>query len=1111
MKRKADALYERALKELTEDNMFIRTTGLSTLHQVLQIDPGHVPALLTMGELQYNRGNAEECLPCAYRVLETDPENLEGLNLAGKAYLLQNRFRRARRMFLRARRLAPEYIKAAHNLPLTDYMEEKLDRAIKGWEKALTIDPEFELTLSMLVEAYGRTQNAERAIFYGERLLSVNPDHFDTVRVLSQLYFAMERYGEVVRVLKPEFKRRPILLHAPSLFGGLLAASLMPQTPVLSPIDIDLLALSYLKTDRSDDLTDLLGELDRILEAGSSAEPHMDRQVVETLLQPVAGTIESSDHPVLEYIYEFFPGVANGRRALPILADTDTFLRYVRDENVEIVRGHGIAQARREELNRRFVIKEPMNALSDGKTNDARFRFLEALLLDAGYVQYRSDTVALTEEGARYLALPPREQFERLFETWLTTRRWNELFEIENLYIHTGAYDGYTPEDDAKKDLASRRRTMLKHLRDMDRDRVCTFQELIMQVERKDRYFLRSRQEFSRWEVHGGPLDMYAPPVAEWEDIEARVIGAFLTGPCSWFQLIVSDGGGDDAYGTFIVTPLIDFEEGEPERRGGLTFHPSSEIHVDLPTIDRFDLREIERFSMFKVGWAQTNVYGITETSVAEGISQGIEVERFLDVLERNGESDVPDLLRRSILSWAAGSVISREITILRADESVADTIAHNAKLNRYVVNALSATTLEVDGGAVRNLAALVEKEIGRPRISDPALLERGTTTSGGRRKADRVRFDQAGRTAFSLLADVDALLNYVGRKKVALTGTMVLFPKKEIKAAMEDFQIRETITAERRTEPDFPRFAFIRHLCTEGKLLTVEERINPRVRYRMERREYRVFLSEKGRRFLGAPPEEKLRTLFGIWRDRIGWNARSERADTPDERTWSGPDRGGGERDRKRAVLDALAKLDPGDEAFADELLPEGHTLGDLYVVRMIQEPLCWLGVVDVRPYRGETVAFRITDEGGWLLGRTSATPPYTSDAVKIEATGEFVLEPEAVNDVTLYEICRCADLIAVDRAVRFRITPEIIDRARDWGRTTEEIRAFFETLSATPIPQNVATSIQEWGERYGRAEIRMARHLRFQSEESRAAFEREHPEEERERLSSTELIILS
>jgi len=1116
MKRKADRLYEKALEELRKEHDVLgRTMGLKFLHQALQEDPGHVPSLLMMGQLQYNQGHSEECLSCAQRVLAIAPNDLEGLNLAGKGYLLQRRFRRARRMFLSARREDPGYIKAAHNLPLTDYIEGNLDRAILGWEKALTIDPEFELTLSTLVEAYERKGDEEHAILYGERLLSINPDHFDIVRILSRLYFATERYEEIVRLLRPEFERHPIQLHTSSLVGGLLAQGLMPQSPALSSIEIGLLALSYLKTDRSDDLIDLLGEVDQALQNDRSGEPHMARQTVETVLQSVVAAIESLDHPVLEYIYGFFPGMADTRRVLLILADVDTFLNYVRDETVEIVRGGGIAQMRREELNVRFMVKESMSEFGGPKANDRRFRFLEALLLDAGYIEYRSDTVALTEAGAQYIALPPREQFEQLFDTWLNTRRWNELFEIEDFYIQREPYGAYPPEEDAKRDLAARRRTVLKHLRDMDRDRICTFQELTEQIERRDRYFLRSRDEFDRWWVHGSLLGISAPPGTDWEDIEGPAIASFLMGPCVWLHLIVTAGENEQTYGAFIVTPLIDLKAAPSAQGGGVAFRPNSEIQVDLERIDLFDLRELERFATFRNGCGGINVYGITEASVARAVSQGIEAERLLSVLERNGESNVPDLLIRSVQTWAAGTVISREITVLRADAPAVDAIVLEGKPNRYVVGHLSPTMLEVDGSTVRNLIAQLEKKIGRPRISDPALTEHVPARTGRRKRTAPDRLDSEARTPFALLADADALLNYVRDRKVVLSPKQGLFPKKEIEAAVESFQVRETITRGRPTEPDFPRFAFLRSICTEGTLLKVEERINPRVQYRRERGELRMLLTEEGGRFLGAPPEEKLRRLLDIWREQIGWNPPSERVDDPGKWIWFGPDEDGEELDRKRTVLAGLAKLDPGREhsyeTFREEMLSENPTLNKRYLEKMVREPLSWLGMLDVRVGDRSAIAFRITDEGGWLLKPTESGPSYTSGTIEIEDTGEFLVPLDRVNDITLYEIQRCADLIAAGRPPRFKITSETVERARDWGRTTEEILGFLETLSATPLPPNLIASIREWGERYGRIEIRRARHLQFQNEEQRDAFEREHSEEDIERLSPTELLILS
>lgn len=1121
---KADRLYRQAMEQMKKSSLLAPATASNLLEQALEVNPHHIPSLLQLGEMAYDRGDSESCLDYAQRMLEVAPRNTDALNLAGKAYLLRGHYRRARRMFGRALRIDPNHLRAAHNMALVDYYEGQTDRAIAGWERALTIDPTFELTLSVLMAAYVEKGDLENAIRYGERAWDVNPDNVETVQVLSQMYFMAERYDDVIAFLEGEVGQRPIDLRIPSPWeGGILGklARLMPHEPSMSSQELILLALSYLRTGRSESLMKLLkqivGLVDSYGEVGALAE-----QAIGQLVQPIVMEIAERTDPVLAFLYKVCPAAGYPRRAVPLLADVTTFLQYARTQTVYTVRGQGIAQSHREELNRLFLVKDALSPFGDERSQGWRIRFIEALLLDAGLVQYGADTLHVTEAGEAFLAWPPREQFRQLFNTWLTTRRWNELFEIEDFSIyHEDLYDKYTPEDDKAKDIAQRRRTVLEHLKTFERGRVYPFQQLLERIQKQDYSFLRNQEEFNEfygWRVHGGFLSM-EKPATEWEDIEGRFIAFILEGPCTWFQFVVVVTS-DQGEMSFVVLPMADFEDITPIKGGGdaVSYLPGSEIEVEVSQIGQFELRELEQFSDFRVGYGRKNVYEITKTSVGRGISIGVEVERFVDVLDRNSASGVPDLLARQIRSWAAESVVSEEVVILQAEEAVADTIVETKALKKYVLRRLSPTVLKVDGPSVRMLSALLEERVGKPQVLDPTLLE-GNVQRGGKRKkrekACRVDvLDRRGGRTFALLADMDALLNHIQSKKILLGSQSGVFPKKEIDVLMEEFHIQDRVTKGRATEPSFRRFAFLRHLATVGGLAKVERRINPRVRYYREREELQIVLTEKGRDFLGASSDRKIRTLFDIWVRKIGWNPTLERTDTPDTRAWFGPDEGQQKRSRKQAVLEALrgleARVEHSYDGFCTAISAEVGSPGEVYLDMMLREPLYWLGVLDVRLHQGRMATFQITKMGQWLLSKRRRFE-VASDITNVEATFEVVASLGEVDPLTFYELWRMAEVMSSDRVTRFKITEKSVLRNRAVGRSTEEMVRFLERISSTPIPQNVVYSIWEWGERFGTITIRRGTRMRFASPDGLAAFEEEHQGEEMQRLSDTEVLVVS
>lgn len=1120
----ADRLYRQAMEQMKKGSLLAPVTASNLLEQALEVHPHHIPSLLQLGEVAYHRGDSGACLHYAQKVLEVAPRDADALNLAGKAHLLRGHYRRARRMFGRALHIDSRHVRAAHNMALVDYYEGQTDRAIAGWERALAMDPMFELTLVVLMETYVEKGDLEKAIHYGERAWDVHPDHFETVQVLSQMYFMTERYDDVIAFLESEVRQRPMDLRVPSPWEGEALgrlARMMPGEPSVSQQELILLALSYLRTERLESLMALLRQItevaDSYREYGAPVE-----QTVGQLVQPIVMEIEERTHPVLAFLYETCPAAGYPRRAVPLLADVTTFLQYARKQTVHTVRGQGIAQGHKEELNRSFLVQDVLSPFGDRKFKGQRMRCLEALLVDAGLLQYGVDTLYVTEAGVAFLALPPREQFKRLFDTWLTTRRWNELFEIEDFSIYTGdSYDEYAPKDDEGKDIARRRRTILKHLKAFERGRVYPFQQLLERIQEQDYAFLRGPEEFDEvfgWRVHGGFLSMQEPATA-WEDIEGRFIAFMLEGPCAWFQFVVAVTS-DQGEMSFVVLPMVDALDVIPVKGGGdaVSYLPGSEIEVAVSQVGQFDLRDMEQFSDFRLGYGRKNVYGITKDSVERGVSAGVDVGRFLEVLDRNSAPGVPDLLLRQIRSWATQSVVSEEVVILQAEEGVADIIMETEALKKYVLRRLSPTVLEVNGPSVRMVSALLEEQVGPPKVLDPTLLEGSVQRGGKRTKREQARrVDVLGRTGgmtFALLADMDALLDGLQSKKVVLTTQTGVFPKKEIDALMEGFHIQDRVITGRATEPLFRRFAFLRHLAMVGGLAKVEKGINPRIRYYRERDELRMVLTEKGRDFLGASPDRKIRTLFDLWVRKIGWNPTLGRTDTPDTRAWFGPDEGGQERPRKQAVLEALRELDAEAEhsydAFCKGISAEVGSPGEVYLDMMLREPLYWLGVLDVRLHRGRMATFRITEMGQWLLSKGRRFE-VASDVMKVEATFEVLASLGEVDPLTFYELWRMAEVVSSERVTRFKITEKSVLRNRSLGRSTEEMVGFLERISSTPLPQNVVYSIREWGERFGTITIRRGTRMRFVSPDALAVFEEEHQGEGIERLSDTEVLVVS
>lgn len=141
--------------------------------------------------------------------------------------------------------------------------------------------------------------------------------------------------------------------------------------------------------------------------------------------------------------------------------------------------------------------------------------------------------------------------------------------------------------------------------------------------------------------------------------------------------------------------------------------------------------------------------------------------------------------------------------------------------------------------------------------------------------------------------------------------------------------------------------------------------------------------------------------------------------------------------------------------------------TIGRLYL----------LGLVDVG-FRGqEPFAVRLTDQGRRLLnGEDAAEEGGEADGggngrpsrpLVVNPDFEVLLLPEGdVNEVA-HSLDRFARRVRSDEVTRYSLQREGVERAIVQGMTVEEILAFLDGRSRAPVPQNVAFSIREWGER--------------------------------------------
>ncbi|MDP7421280.1 MAG: tetratricopeptide repeat protein [bacterium] len=130
--------------------------ALSTYIEVLDLDPNHVMALIACGEIYLSRRLNREAGICFYRALNTDPENIQGLNGVGKAFLSLG------------------FVKRAVTYLEKNYMGGKLDQGSKvALAKAYELSNRLDLATGLYNELMESDLYGEWGTLAGQRIRQI--------------------------------------------------------------------------------------------------------------------------------------------------------------------------------------------------------------------------------------------------------------------------------------------------------------------------------------------------------------------------------------------------------------------------------------------------------------------------------------------------------------------------------------------------------------------------------------------------------------------------------------------------------------------------------------------------------------------------------------------------------------------------------------------------------------------------------------------------------------------------------------------------------------------------------------------------------------------------
>lgn len=130
-----------------------------------------------------------------------------------------------------------------------------------------------------------------------------------------------------------------------------------------------------------------------------------------------------------------------------------------------------------------------------------------------------------------------------------------------------------------------------------------------------------------------------------------------------------------------------------------------------------------------------------------------------------------------------------------------------------------------------------------------------------------------------------------------------------------------------------------------------------------------------------------------------------------------------------------------------------------------ILQEPLHWLGLVSLG-WEGERLAaFQLSRLGAQILGVIPPEPETPPEHRLIIQPNFEVLALDPVSDYVLATLDEFAERLKSEHVFQYRLSRESVYLAQQRGMTAQQVIAFLDRESGTPMPQNVRLSLQEWG----------------------------------------------
>ncbi len=347
--------------------------------------------------------------------------------------------------------------------------------------------------------------------------------------------------------------------------------------------------------------------------------------------------------------------------------------------------------------------------------------FILRLLESAGLLEVEGQHVSLVKGASELLMLPAAEQIRLLATAWAWLATWNELHELEGVFIRRHLFQTMELRpDQIYAEMAAARRLVLRVLRTLEADRVYRVQDILNVLWRiHPRMLYEQRAKWStykqpaRWwltSASGRYLDSMV--LKDWYKAEAGFVRQILRTSLSWLGMVVWQDGKNESQETIRITPLgayllgISEQYEEPASSPTLQVYAEAEkqqltVQVTLKNADANVLAKLDTFMKFSRLEQGIMVYTCNARDMRDALSRGRAGDTILTFLQNHSAKPLTEDAVRMLEQWIehfGEATLYRDVALLElTDDVLLPELLRATRLKDAVLDQLSPRLLVVD------------------------------------------------------------------------------------------------------------------------------------------------------------------------------------------------------------------------------------------------------------------------------------------------------------------------------------------------------------------------------------------------------------------------------